>query len=101
SLRGQTQMKEKEGVALEGESRKLNEEQRRANSRLQVARTEMERLLKDADGAITRKEISLKGLQEKDAARAEQEHSTQAARQEIDELRKEVARLGEEHSTLR
>ena len=100
-LRAQGQTKEKEGVALEAEARKLSEEQRRAGSRLQVARTEMERLLRDADAALTRKESAMEQLQAKDGARQEQEQSTQTARGEIDELRKQVADLAEEHSTLR
>ncbi len=100
-LRGQTQTKEKEGVALEAESRKLAEELRRANSRLQVARAEMERLLRDAGSAHTRKENALQQLQTKDAARQEQEQAMMAGRNDIDELRKQVTLLGEEHSTLR
>ncbi len=100
-LRAQTQNKEKEGVALEAESRKLAEELRRANSRLQVARTEMERLLRDASGAHTRKENALQQLQTKDTARQEQEQAMMAGRADIDELRKQVSQLGEEHSTLR
>ncbi|MCZ2154675.1 MAG: chromosome segregation protein SMC [Bryobacterales bacterium] len=100
-LRGQIQAREKEGVALEAEGRKLLEEQRRAGSRLQVARSEMARLLRDADAAILRKETSVKALAEKDAARTEREQLAQQVRHEIDELRREVARLGEEHSALR
>lgn len=100
-LRAQTQTKEKEGVALEAESRKLAEELRRAASRLQVARTEMERLLRDSSSALTRKENALQQLQVKDTARQEQEQAMMAGRADIDELRKQVAQLGEEHSTLR
>ena len=48
-LRGQQQRQEKEAVSLDHEVRKMGEEFNRANSRLSVARTELQRLMQERE----------------------------------------------------
>jgi chromosome segregation protein len=54
-LRGEQQMQEKEALALGHEMRKLSEELARANSRLSVARLELDRLTKETSRAVEQK----------------------------------------------
>ncbi len=100
-LRGMQNRQEKDGVALEAESRKLNDESSRAASRLQVARNELTRLQNERAKAEERREQARVQVAEKESARAQQEQLLTEARAALDELQKEVARTGEEHSALR
>jgi len=100
-LRGLQQNQEKEAVALDHELRKAAEELTRANSRLSVARIELDRLRKDIGRAEQQREQCRRGVEEKEQARADQERALEGARIELDELQKQAAHSNEEHSALR
>ncbi len=100
-LRGQQQMREKDSLALGHEMRKLSEDMARANSRLSVARLELDRLTKETARSLEQKDRNAQAVAEKEQARHQQEQALEAARQNMDELEGEVARAQEEHSALR
>ena len=100
-LRGQQQMREKDTLALDHEMRKLSEDMARANSRLSVARLELDRLTKETARSLEQKDRNTQAVAEKEQARHEQEEALEAARQNMEELEGEVARAQEEHSALR
>ena len=100
-LRGQQQMREKDSLALDHEMRKLSEDIARANSRLSVARLELDRLTKETARSLEQKDRSTQAVAEKEQARHQQEQALEAARQNMEELESEVARAQEEHSALR
>ena len=100
-LRGQQQRQEKDAVALDAELRKLTEELNRANSRLSVARTELQRLVQEKERSAARREENQRLVVEKEQARLQQEQALAEARAALEELRQDVARLSEEHSALR
>ena len=100
-LRGQQQRQEKEAVSLDHEVRKLGEEFNRANSRLSVARTELQRLMQERERSAGRRDQNVTLIAEKEQARVEQEQSLAEARAALDELRHDVSRLSEEHSAVR
>lgn len=100
-IRAAQQVQEKEAVALDHEMRKLTEELNRANSRLSVARLELERLRKEASGAAELREKSRQEIEQKEAARAGEERALEVARQELETLQAQSAREAEDHSALR
>ncbi|HWR51092.1 MAG TPA: hypothetical protein VN428_08295, partial [Bryobacteraceae bacterium] len=100
-LRQLQQNQEKEAVALDHETRKLAEELQRAQSRLSVAKIELERLGREKERSTLQRERSRTAAEEKDRIRAEQEQALEAAREHIDVLKAEAARTSEEHSALR
>jgi chromosome segregation protein len=100
-LRGQQQRQEKDAVALDHEIRKMGEEFNRANSRLSVAKTELQRLLQERERSSARREQNEKLVAEKEQARVQQEQTLAESRSALDELRQNVGRLSEEHSALR
>jgi chromosome segregation protein len=100
-LRGQQQRQEKDAVSLDHEIRKMTEEFNRANSRLSVARTELQRLMQERERSAARREQNEKLVAEKEQARVEQEQSLAEARAALEELRHDVGRLSEEHSAFR
>ena len=79
----------------------MTEEFNRANSRLSVARTELQRLMQERERSAARREQNEKLVAEKEQARLEQEQSLAEARAALEELRHDVGRLSEEHSALR
>ncbi|MCX6635062.1 MAG: AAA family ATPase, partial [Acidobacteria bacterium] len=100
-LRGLQQNQEKEAVALDHELRKAAEELTRANTRLSLARIELDRLRKDIGRAEQQREECRRGVEEKEQARADQERALEGARIELDGLQKQAAHTNEEHSALR
>lgn len=100
-LRGAQNRAEKEAVALDHEMRKLGEEFSRAQSRLHVARNELGRLRGEGTKAEERRESVRALVTAKEAARLEQEKLLAEARAALEELQRESARIGEEHSALR
>jgi len=100
-LRGQQNRQEKDGVALDAEMRKLTDESTRAASRLQVAGNELTRLQNERAKAEERRETARGQVAEKEAARAQQEQALMESRAALDQLQKDVAKTGEEHSALR
>jgi chromosome segregation protein len=100
-LRALQQAREKDRVALDHEMRKLGEDLSRANSRLSVARLELERLRRDAEKSAEQRERNRAAVEEKDRLRAEREAALEAERQEMEKLESEAAAVGEEQAATR
>ena len=100
-LRALQQGQEKEALALEHEIRKLADETSKANSRLSVARLELGRLAREKARSEVQRTAAEQSIAEKEAVRLEQERALEAVREEMERLRAEASRVGEEHSALR
>jgi chromosome segregation protein len=100
-LRGLQQAREKDRVALDHEMRKLGDDLGRTNSRLSVARLELDRLRRDSDKSAEQRERNRAAVEEKERLRAEREEALEAERQELEKLESEAARIGEEHASTR
>jgi chromosome segregation protein len=100
-LRGEQQTQEKDALALGHEMRKLGEDLARSNSRLSVARLELDRLSKERERALEQKDRNTQAVTEKERARREQEEALEAARRDMEDLEAEVTLAQEEHSALR
>ena len=100
-LRALQQSREKDRVALDHEMRKLGEDLGRTNSRLSVARLELERLRRDAGKSAEQRQRNAAAVAEKERLRAERERALEAERQELEKLEAEAAAIGEEHSSIR
>lgn len=100
-LRTAQQASEKDRVALDHEMRKLGDDLSRANSRLSVARLELERLRRDSQRSAEQRERSLAAVEEKERLKAEGEGKLEAERQELEKLEAQLATIAEEHSVLR
>ena len=100
-LRSAQQAREKDRVALEHEMRKLGEDLSRSNSRLSVARLELERLRRDSERSAEQRERNRAAVEEKDKLRAAREQALETERQELEKVEGQAATLAEEHSALR
>ncbi len=100
-LRVLQQNQEKETVALDAEMRKLGEEFQRAQSRLSVAKLELQRIDRERERSLAQRERNRVAAEEKERLRTEQEQALQAARERAESLKAEAAKIGEEHSALR
>jgi len=100
-LRGLQQAREKDRVALDHDARKLAEDLSRTNSRVSVARLELERLRRDAEKSSGERERNRAAVEEKDRQRAAREEALEAERQESEKLEAEAAAIGEEHAATR
>jgi chromosome segregation protein len=100
-LRALQQSREKDRLALDHDMRKLGEDLARANSRLSVARLELERLRRDAEKSADQRERNRAAVAEKEALRAEREAALEAERQETEKLEAQAASIGEEHAATR
>jgi chromosome segregation protein len=100
-LRALQQSREKDRLALDHEMRKLGDDLSRSNSRLSVARLELERLRRDAEKSAAQREINRAAVEEKDRLRAEREEAMEAGRQELEKLEAQAAAIGEEYSAVR
>jgi chromosome segregation protein len=100
-LRAQQQRQEKETLLLDQEMRKLNEEQHRAEQRLSLAGVELDRLNRDAERAGAERESKARLAAEKEQQRSALESALEAARAELESLKLELDRIGEEHAVLR
>ncbi len=100
-LRALQQAREKDRVALEHDMRKLGEDVSRANSRLSVARLELERLRRDSEKSAEQRERNSAAVEEKERLRAEREATLEAERQELETLEGQAATIGEEHAATR
>ncbi|HEX3877274.1 MAG TPA: chromosome segregation protein SMC [Bryobacteraceae bacterium] len=100
-LRGLQQSREKDRVALDHEMRKLADDLSRSNSRLSVARLELERLRRDAERSAAQRETGRAAVAEKERLRAEREEALEAGRQELEALETQAAAIGEEYSATR
>jgi chromosome segregation protein len=100
-LRALQQAREKDRVALDHEMRKLGDDLARANSRLSVARLELERLRRDAEKSAEQRERNHTAVQEKEQLRAQREEALEAERQELEKVEGQAATIGEEHAATR
>jgi chromosome segregation protein len=100
-LRSLQQSREKDRVALDHEMRKLSEDHSRSNSRLSVARLELDRLRRDTEKSAAQREQNRAAVEEKDRLRAEREEALENERQELEKLEGQTAAVGEEHAATR
>ncbi len=100
-LRAEQQEKEKAVVAAEHEQRKLAEELTRLNSRLSVARMELERLEREKSRSKEQRNRHAATVEEKEAARQSEEQKLEEYRRSLEQIQAQAARAVEEHSALR
>ena len=100
-LRSLQQAREKDRLALDHDMRKLGEDLSRTNSRLSVARLELERLRRDSEKSAEQRERNRAAVEEKERLRAEREAALEAERQELEKLEGQAATIGEEHAATR
>ena len=100
-LRGLQQSREKDRVALDHEMRKLGDDLARANSRLSVARLELERLRRDGEKSSEQRERNRAAVEEKERLRAQSEDALEAERAELEKLEIQAATIAEEHAAIR
>jgi chromosome segregation protein len=101
SLRSLQQRQEKDALALDHEHRQLAEEFTRAQTRLSVARLELERLRQEGGRAREQQERNQQLLDEREAARSVEEQVLEQSRADFEELQSQSHRLVEEHGSLR
>jgi chromosome segregation protein len=100
-LRALQQAREKDRVALDHEMRKLGDDLARVNSRLSVARLELERLRRDAEKSAEQRERNRAAVEEKERLRAQSEESLEAERAELEKVEGQAATIAEEHAAIR
>jgi chromosome segregation protein len=100
-LRALQQAGEKDSLALDHEMRKLTEETARSNSRISVARLDLERLRREAERASEQRDRNRQAITEKEGLRATREQELTEQREEMETLEADAARIGEEHAALR
>ncbi len=100
-LRLLQQAREKEAVSLDHDLRRAAEEIHRSNSRVSVARLELDRLKREEDRTHESRARNLALAEQKEAERAERELSLEALREQLDATQIEAQRIGEEHAILR
>ena len=100
-LRALQQSREKDRVALDHEMRKLGEDLARTNSRLSVARLELDRLRRDAERMTEQRERNRAVVEEKDQLRAETERKLEGEREELEKFEGQAATIAEEHAAIR
>ncbi len=100
-LRALQQSREKDRVALDHEMRKLGDDLSRSNSRLSVARLELDRLRRDAEKSAAQRETNQALVEEKERMRASREEAIEADRQALETLETQAAAIGEEYSATR
>jgi chromosome segregation protein len=100
-LRSLQQSREKDRVALDHEMRKLGDDLSRSNSRLSVARLELERLRRDGEKSTDQRERNRAAVEEKERLRGEREQALEAEREELEKLAGQLATIGEEHAATR
>jgi len=93
--------REKDRVALDHDMRKLGDDLARANSRISVARLELERLRRDAEKSTEQRERNRAAVEEKERLRAEREANLENERQELEKLEARFTGVGEEHAATR
>ena len=100
-LRSLQQAREKDRVALDHDMRKLGDDLLRANSRLSVARLELDRLRRDAEKSAGQREKNRAAVEEKERLRADREAALDTERQELEKLETHAAVIGEDHAAMR
>jgi len=100
-LRALQQSREKDRLALDHEMRKLGEDLARTNSRVSVARLELDRLRRDRARSIEQREKNRAAVEEKERLRAEREVALEGERQVLEELQASAHTIGEEYAAVR
>jgi chromosome segregation protein len=100
-LRALQQSREKDRVALDHEMRKLGDDLSRTNSRLSVARLELERLRRDAEKSADQRERNRAAVAEKERLRGQSEEALETQRAELEKLEGQAATIAEEHAQTR
>jgi chromosome segregation protein len=100
-LRALQQSREKDRVALDHEMRKLGEDLSRTNSRVSVARLELERLRRDAEKSADQRARNRTAVAEKERLRGESEQALETQRGELEKLEGQAATIVEEHAGVR
>jgi chromosome segregation protein len=100
-LRQLQQTSEKDAVSLDHDIRRTAEEINRSNSRISVARLELERLTREEERAHEKRAQNQTLVEQKDAERGERELALDAMRELLDAAQSEAQKIGEEHSVLR
>src|SRR5204863_6055925 len=99
-LRALQQSREKDRVALDHEMRKLGDDLARTNSRLSVARLELERLRRDAEKSAEQRERNRAAVEEKQRLRAEAAERLEGERAQPEKLEGQAATIAEEHAAI-
>ncbi len=100
-LRQLQQAREKEAVSLDHDLRRTAEEIHRSNSRVSVARLELDRLKREEDRTHESRARNLALAEQKEAERAERELALESLREQLDAAQIEAQRIGEEHAVQR
>jgi chromosome segregation protein len=100
-LRALQQSREKDRVALDHDMRKLGDDLSRTNSRLSVARLDLDRLRRDAEKSAGQRQQNRAAVEEKERLRAAREEALAAERRELEILEGQTAAIGEEHAATR
>ena len=100
-LRALQQAREKDRVALDHDMRKLGEDLSRSNSRLSVARLELERLGRDAGKSAEQREHNRAAVDEKERLRAQGEEALEGERLALETVEGQAAAIAEEHAAIR
>ena len=100
-LRQLQQAREKEAVSLDHDLRRTSEEIHRSNSRVSVARLELDRLKREEERTHESRARNLALAEQKEAERAQRELALESLREQLDAAQVEAQRIGEEHAVLR
>jgi chromosome segregation protein len=101
NLRQLQQSREKDAVSLDHDLRRASEEMHRANSRISVARLELDRLAREAERAREKLAENQQLVEDKDAARAAKEQELESLREQLEGAQAEARGIDEQHSVLR
>ena len=100
-LRQIQQSREKDAVSLDHDLHRAGEETNRANSRVSVARLELERLKREEERAHAKRTENLTLAEQKDAERTQREQALETLREQLEAAQGDAQRIGEEHAVLR
>jgi chromosome segregation protein len=100
-LRQLQQAREKEAVSLDHDLRRTAEEIHRANSRVSVARLELERLKREEERTHESRARNIALAEQKEAERAERELALESLREQLEAAQTEAQRISEEHGAQR
>jgi len=100
-LRQLQQAREKEAVSLDHDLRRTAEEIHRSNSRVSVARLELDRLKREEERTHEARARNIAIAEQKEAERSERELALETLREQLEAAQSEAQRTNEEHAILR
>ena len=100
-LRQLQQAREKEAVSLDHDLRRTAEEIHRSNSRVSVARLELDRLKREEERTHEARARNIAIAEQKESERAERELALETLREQLEAAQSEAQRTNEEHAILR